>query len=101
MLAAKLEEMDEDEVSKKLLMKNEMSDPDMRHGEDEDGEPEEGAMKQTEKDREINEEDELDLDEILNSLEEEDASVSEDARTDAEEEGYKDGMKDEKRRHGR
>ena len=99
MLAAKLEEMDEDEVSETVSEEeevNEMSDPDMRHGEDEDGEPEEGAMKQTEKDREINEEDELDLDEILNSLEEEDASVSEDARTDAEEEGYLDGMKDEK-----
>ena len=42
MLAAKLEEMDEETEDVK-----EMSDPDMRHGEDEDGEPEEGAMKQT------------------------------------------------------
>ena len=99
MLAAKLEEMDEDEVSETVSETEdvkEMSDPDMRHGEDEDGEPEEGALKQTEKDREITEEEELDLDEILNSLEEEDANVSEDARTDAEEEGYLDGMKDEK-----
>ena len=90
MLAAKLEEMDEETEDVK-----EMSDPDMRHGEDEDGEPEEGALKQTEKDREITE-DELDLDSILKSLEEEDTNVSEDARTDAEEEGYEDGMKDEK-----
>ena len=99
MLAAKLEEMDEDEVSETVSETEdvkEMSDPDMRHGEDEDGEPEEGALKQTEKDREITEEEELDLDEILNSLEEEDSNVSEDARTDAEEEGYLDGMKDEK-----
>ena len=91
MLAAKLEEMDEETEEVK-----EMSDPDMRHGEDEDGEPETGALKQTEKDREITEEEELDLDEILNSLEEEDASVSEDARTDAEQEGYKDGFDDAK-----
>ena len=98
-LAAKLEELEEDEVSETVSETEdvkEMSDPDMRHGEDEDGEPEEGALKQTEKDREINEEDELDLDEILKSLEEEDTNVSEDARTDAEEEGYLDGMKDEK-----
>ena len=89
-LAAKLDEMDEetDDIE-------EMSDPDMRHGEDEDGKPESGALKQTEKDREITEEEELDLDEILDSLSEED-DVSEDARTDAEEEGYEDGMKDEK-----
>ena len=67
MLAAKLEEMDEYEVSETVSETEdvkEMSDPDMRHGGDEDGEPEEGALKQTENDREITEEEELDLDEI-------------------------------------
>ena len=77
MLAAKLEEMDEETEEVK-----EMSDPDMRHGEDEDGEPETGALKQTEKDREITEEEELDLDEILDSLSEEDESRAERADVD-------------------
>ena len=77
MLAAKLEEMDEETEEVK-----EMSDPDMRHGEDEDGEPETGALKQTEKDREITEEEELDLDEILDSLSEEDESRDERADVD-------------------
>lgn len=72
-----------------------MSDPDMRHGEDEGGKPEAGAMKATEKDREIKEDDDMDLDEILAELEK-DEDLKEDARTDAEEEGYLDGMKDEK-----
>mgnify|MGYP001497262030 CR=1 FL=1 len=39
----------------------------MRHGEDEDGKPETGALKATEKDREINEDEEVNLDEIPHS----------------------------------
>ena len=104
MLAAKLEEMDsvdEDDVKEMRgssyeeddTMREEMTDPDMRHGEDEDGKPEAGALKATEKDREINEDEEVNLDEILAEI---DNEVSEDARTDAEEEGYEDGMEDEK-----
>jgi len=104
MLAAKLDEMetsDEDDVKEMRgssyeeddSMREEMTDPDMRHGEDEDGKPEAGALKATEKDREINEDEEINLDEILAEI---DNEVSEDARTDAEEEGYEDGMKDEK-----
>ena len=104
MLAAKLDEMetsDEDDVKEMRgssyeeddSMREEMTDPDMRHGEDEDGKPEAGALKATEKDREINEDEEVNLDEILAEI---DNEVSEDARTDAEEEGYEDGMKDEK-----
>jgi hypothetical protein len=118
MLAAKLDEMDsadeddvkemrgmsyeEDDDSMREEMRGksmeddtmeEMTDPDMRHGEDEDGKPETGALKATEKDREINEDEEVNLDEILAEI---DNEISEDARTDAEEEGYEDGMEDEK-----
>ena len=104
MLAAKLEEMDsadEDDVKEMRgssyeeddSMREEMTDPDMRHGEDEDGKPEAGALKATEMDRKINEDEEVNLDEILAEI---DNEVSEDARTDAEEEGYEDGMEDEK-----
>tara|TARA_R110001606_G_scaffold124974_3_gene258514 strand:+ start:3499 stop:4794 length:1296 start_codon:yes stop_codon:yes gene_type:complete len=104
MLAAKLEEMDsadEDDVKEMRgssyeeddTMREEMTDPDMRHGEDEDGKPEAGALKATEMDRKINEDEEVNLDEILAEI---DNEVSEDARTDAEEEGYEDGMEDEK-----
>ena len=104
MLAAKLEEMDsadEDDVKEMRgssyeeddTLREEMTDPDMRHGEDEDGKPEAGALKATEMDRKINEDEEVNLDEILAEI---DNEVSEDARTDAEEEGYEDGMEDEK-----
>jgi hypothetical protein len=103
MLAAKLDEMDsadEDDVKEMRGSSyeeddtmREMTDPDMRHGEDEDGKPEAGALKATEKDREINEDEEVNLDEILAEI---DNEVSEDARTKAEEEGYEDGMEDEK-----
>ncbi|MAS51928.1 MAG: hypothetical protein CMD20_01860 [Flavobacteriales bacterium] len=88
MLAARIEEMEEKEVSE-TEVKEEMSDPDMRHGES----PEDPAEKETEKMRFKEGEDKDDLDEVLAELENE---LKEDARTDAEEEGYKDGMKDEK-----
>ena len=45
--------------------------------------------------RKIDEDEEMNLDEILAELEK-DEDLKENARTDAEEEGYKDGMKDEK-----
>ena len=104
MLAAKLEEMDsadEDDVKEMRgssyeeddTMREEMTDPDMRHGEDEDGKPEAGALKATEMDRKINEDEEVNLDEILAEI---DNEISEDEETDAEEEGYDDGMEDEK-----
>ena len=108
MFASKIEEMDKDEDKMEegydeqyeamdddaKKREEKMSDPDMRHGEDEGGKPEAGALKATEKDREIKEEDDMSLDEILAELEKDE--VKEDARTDAEEEGYLDGMKDEK-----
>ncbi len=90
MLAAKLDEMDsadeddvkemrgmsyeEDDDSMREEMRGksmeddtmeEMTDPDMRHGEDEDGKPETGALEDAERDREINEDEEVNLDEIL------------------------------------
>ena len=98
MLAAKLEEMDEDEVSETVSETEEIDEKKYADADRKDG-GESKETKRTEKmkyGKDLAEEEELDLDEILNSLEEEDASVSEDARTDAEEEGYKDGMEDEK-----
>ena len=79
MFASKIEEMDKDEDKMEegydeqyeamdddaKKMEEKMSDPDMRHGEDEDGKPEAGALKATEKDREIKEEDDMSLEEIL------------------------------------
>jgi hypothetical protein len=53
------------------------------------------AETKTEKMRKIDEDEEMNLDEILAELEK-DEDLKENARTDAEEEGYKDGMKDEK-----
>jgi|MDSV01.1.fsa_nt_gb hypothetical protein len=120
MFASKLEEMEKDEMKEAYddvdeakdddakKMEEKMSDPDMRHGEDEGGKPEAGALKATEKDREIEEgypkyeeddkdskmEEDMDLDEILAELEKDE--VKEDARTDAEQEGYKDGFEDAK-----
>ena len=98
MLAAKLEEMDEDEVSETVSETEEIDEKKYADDDRKDG-GESKETKRTEKmkyGKDLAEEEELDLDEILNSLEEEDTNVSEDARTDAEEEGYKDGMKDEK-----
>ena len=88
MFASKIEEMDKEEMDEGYDEMDEakMSDPDMRHGLKGDN----TAEKETE---EMREEEDLDLDEILAELE---GDLNEDARTDAEEEGYLDGMKDEK-----
>ena len=81
MLSAKLEEMDKEDV-------DEGYDEDVKEEMDtkDDMKEEEGEMYE-----EKEELDEINLDELLAELE-----LDEDARTDAEEEGYKDGMKDEK-----
>jgi hypothetical protein len=73
MLAAKLEEMDEEETSETVSETTdeiEEGQPADRNGDKDD----DATEMEAEKDREITEEDELDLDEILNSLEEEDNS---------------------------
>ena len=96
MLAQKIEELDtvkedDDDMyeAKKYEeddIEEEMSNPVMRKGLKGDNK----AELETEKMREL---DEMSLDEILSELE---GEIKEDARTDAEEEGYLDGMKDEK-----
>ena len=88
MFASKIEEMDKEEMDESYDEMDEakMSDPDMRHGLKGDN----TAEKETE---DMREEEELDLDEILAELE---GDLDENARTDAEEEGYLDGMEDEK-----
>jgi len=106
MLAAKLEEMEKEDVKeeaddkvdeakkdddkmeerKEYMIKKEKREGDDRKSDNK-------AETETEKMRKIKEEDVSDLDEILAELENE---LNEDARTDAEEEGYKDGIKDEK-----
>ena len=75
MLSAKLEEMDKDEVEETEIQEVEA---DLEEAYDDVKEEKEEL-------------DELNLDELLAELE-----LDEDARTDAEEEGYKDGIKDEK-----
>ena len=81
MLSAKLEEMDKEDV-------DEGYDEDVKEEMDtkDDMKEEEGEMYE-----EKEEMDEINLDELLAELE-----LDGDARTDAEEEGYLDGMKDEK-----
>ena len=92
MLAQKIEELDtvkeddEDVYEAKDKVTEKLSDPVMRKGLKGDNK----AELETEKMREL---DEMSLDEILSELE---GEIKEDARTDAEEEGYLDGMKDEK-----
>ena len=106
MLAAKLEEMDKEDMDeavddkvdeakkddveisekKEYMTKKEKAEGDDRKSDNK-------AEADAEKMRKIKEEDVSDLDEILAEL---DKELNEDARTDAEEEGYKDGMKDEK-----
>ena len=106
MLAAKLEEMDKEDMDeavddkvdeakkddveisekKEYMTKKEKAEGDDRKSDNK-------AEADAEKMRKIKEEDVSDLDEILAEL---DRELQEDARTDAEEEGYKDGMKDEK-----
>ena len=109
MFASKIEEMDKEEMDEGYDEMDEakMSDPDMRHGLKGDN----TAEKETE---EMREEEDLDLDEILAALtddtataaaeeegyldgmEDEKEDLREDERTDAEEEGYLDGEEDEK-----
>ena len=106
MFASKLEEMEkdeevneayddvdeakDDEISEK---KEYMTKKEKREGDDRKSDNK--AETKTEKMRKIDEDEEMNLDEILAELEK-DEDLKENARTDAEEEGYKDGMKDEK-----
>ena len=89
MLSAKLEEMDKDDEDIDKSTTNE--EEDVYEG---DEEVSDRLKYKNRRDYERSNEDELNeinLDELLAELE-----LDEDARTDAEEEGYKDGMKDEK-----
>jgi len=106
MFASKLEEMEkEEEVNEaydevdeakddKISEKKEyMTKKEKREGDDRKSDNK--AETETEKMRKIKEEDDMNLDEILAELEK-DEDLKENACTDAEEEGYKDGIKDEK-----
>ena len=104
MLAAKLEEMDDDSMDEaedevyeakkddaEITEKKEyMTKKERKEGDDRKSDNK--AEAEAEKMRKLKEDD-SDLNEILAEL---DKELREDARTDAEEEGYKDGMKDEK-----
>ena len=88
MLAAKLQEMDEEDDVKEEVELDEMDAVSFKqkNGASMDATPHkvgQSTVNEEEEDEEVN------LDELLRELEE-------NARTDAEEEGYKDGMKDEK-----
>ena len=88
------DEMDEAKDSEKMEEKKEyMTAKEKREGDDRKSDNK--AETKTEKMRKIDEDEEMNLDEILAELEK-DEDLKENARTDAEEEGYKDGMKDEK-----
>jgi hypothetical protein len=106
MLAAKLEEMDREDMDEAVEDKVDEAKKDdaeisekkeymtkKEKAEGDDRKSDNKAEADAEKMRKIKEEDVSDLDEILAELENE---LKEDARTDAEEEGYKDGIKDEK-----
>ena len=106
MLAAKLEEMDKEDMDEAVEDKVDEAKKDdveisekkeymtkKEKAEGDDRKSDNKAEADAEKMRKIKEEDVSDLDEILAEL---DRELQEDARTDAEEEGYKDGMKDEK-----
>ena len=84
MLSQKIQEMDEINEEKEYMTKKEKEEGDDRTSDNK-------AEAETMKMRKIKEDEEVDLEEILSELE-----LDEDARTDAEEEGYLDGMKDEK-----
>ena len=85
MLSQKIQEMDEMDEKKEYMTKKEKEEGDDRTSDNK-------AEAETMKMRKIKEEDEeVDLDELLAELE-----LDENARTDAEEEGYLDGEKDEK-----
>ena len=85
-----VDESKDAEISEK---KEYMTKKEKREGDDRKSDNK--AETETEKMRKLKEEDELNLDEILAELEK-DEDLKKDARTDAEEEGYLDGMKDEK-----
>jgi len=97
MFSSKIEEMEKDEVEEskdevdeakdEAKVEEKMSNPVMRKGDHGDNK----AERETEY---MREEEDMDLDEILAELEKDE--LEENARTDAEEEGYKDGIKDEK-----
>ena len=106
MFASKLEEMEKEDVDEgydeideakddaDISEKKEyMTKKEKREGDDRKSDNK--AETKTEKMRKIDEDEEMNLDEILAELEK-DEDLKENARTDAEEEGYKDGMKDEK-----
>ena len=103
MLSAKLEEMDREDVGEEYKKYEEDdvnyeemdSDKDMKEENKDVYEEESDRLKyKNRRDYERSEDDikEINLDELLAELE-----LDEDKRTDAEEEGYKDGIKDEKR----
>ena len=103
MLSAKLEEMDREDVGEEYkkyeeddVKYEEMdSDKDMKEENEDVYEEESDRLKYKHRrdyERSETELDEINLDELLAELE-----LDEDKRTDAEEEGYKDGIKDEKR----
>jgi len=101
MLAAKLDEMDrEDEVKESEEEEVKEADaPSWKRknspaGDSLDLSPRKVGTSTVQEDEESVDE-EIDLDELLAELDK-DKEVSENARTDAEEEGYKDGIKDEK-----
>jgi len=100
MLAAKLDEMDrEDEVKESEEEVKEADAPSWKRknspaGDTLDLAPRKVGTSTVQEDEESVDE-EIDLDELLAELDK-DKEVTENARTDAEEEGYKDGIKDEK-----
>jgi len=85
MLSAKLEEMDKEDVDEGY---DKYEEDDVKEEMDTKDDMKEEREDMDEAKEEL---DEINLDELLAELE-----LDEDARTDAEEEGYKDGMKDEK-----
>jgi hypothetical protein len=85
MLSAKLEEMDKEDVDEEY---DKYKEDDVKEEIDTKDDMKEEKEDMDEAREEL---DEINLDELLAELE-----LDEDARTDAEEEGYKDGMKDEK-----
>ena len=89
MLSEKIQEMDQLEEKKEYMTKKEKAEGDDRTYDNK-------AEAETMKMRKIKEEEELDEEFNLNELLAELEGLDENARTDAEEEGYLDGMKDEK-----
>ena len=103
-LSAKLQEMDkdEDDVKEEVEAVEEMDAPSFERKNSPAGDslkdlaPKKVGQSTVQEDKkEELDEEEINLDELLAELEDS-KDLSEDARTDAEEEGYKDGMKDEK-----